>query len=128
MAVDGSDCTIAQPSEGAASLNVAVVRPADTEGICGPEACLVTLDAGADHGWEEIDRRIALPPAVCERLESGAAIGVAVTVACPSKTWGVPTCGPWSSVTTQPGSFDGPASTPCPFAACVTRRSDHVTR
>jgi formylglycine-generating enzyme required for sulfatase activity len=39
----------------------------------------------------------------------GSVLAVAVTTACEAKTAAVPTCGPWSSVTQDPGEFDAGA-------------------
>ena len=97
---------------GGASLqdvNVALVRAPDSEGICGPEACLVPLSAEVAQGWTAASGRILLPPAVCDRLEDGDISAVAVTTACETKTRNIPPCGPWSSVGTQPGDFDAGA-------------------
>ena len=63
-------------------VSVALVLGPGSEGICGPEACLVPLDAGGAGGWVEADGEIQLPPVVCDRLEAGDVWGVAVTTAC----------------------------------------------
>lgn len=107
--VDESDCTIALPGSNADSTNVAIVTAKGGGGICGSQSCLVPLDAHSDAGWQEKDGRIALPEAVCQRLDDGRALAVALTTACEPKTEGIPTCGPWSSVTPSEGSFDGKA-------------------
>ncbi|MCC6217737.1 MAG: SUMF1/EgtB/PvdO family nonheme iron enzyme [Polyangiaceae bacterium] len=111
-----SDCTI-DPiggADGAVSdpgLSFAMVRPPDTEGICGPEACLVPLDAESTAGWrkDEASGRIVFPQAVCTRLAEGKILGVAATKTCPTKTSSLPVCGDWSSVPTNPGTFDAGA-------------------
>ena len=108
--VDPDDCTMATPDDAPLHrVNVGLVRPVGTDGICGPEACLVPLSANAEGGWREVEGRIQLAPAVCDRLSEGEVTAVAVTTACPSKTASVPTCGPWSTVSSTPGSFDAPA-------------------
>jgi len=106
--VDISTCSIAQPASGKGT-NVALVMPPDSDGICGPDACLIPLDADSAEGWRVENGRIVLPSAVCERLEEGKIVAVAVTTACETKTSSVPTCGPWSSVTEKPGNFDAGA-------------------
>jgi hypothetical protein len=106
-AVDLATCTVPVPS-GGAGVNVAVLRAPNTEGICGTQACLVPLDAESAEGWQQDGQRAFLPQAVCNRIKDGKAQGVAVTTACPTKTQRVPPCGPWSSVETQPGTFDAP--------------------
>ena len=111
--VDLEACTIAlDASTESDQLSVALVRPPESEGICGPEACLIPLDGdvGTDGGgWSEKDGKLELPRAVCNRLEAGELLGVAVTAACQPKTSSLPTCGDWSSVSTEPGSFDADA-------------------
>ncbi len=107
VAVDVDDCSI--DAVAASDLSIALTREPGTEGICGPQACLIPLDAGAPGGWVTEGSRILLPAAVCERLQSQDVLGVAVTTACDAKTPGLPTCGDWSSVTTEPGSTNGKA-------------------
>ncbi len=95
---------------GAENINVALVLKKGSDGICGPEACLIPLDAAADSGWYEQDGLIMVPRAVCDRLEQDPektpVVAVALTTSCETKTESIPTCGPWSSVTTNPGQFD----------------------
>ena len=94
-AVNLADCTI--PTSG--DVNVAI--RVDTAGICGAAGCFVPLDAKSEFGWKDgASGTIQLPKAVCERITAGKASGVSTssaTSACPLKTNGIPTCGPWSS-------------------------------
>lgn len=103
-------CSVYAIPTGQASL--ALIRPPHTEGICGPEACLVPLSAEMMVGWDAESEMLVLPKAVCDHLVEGDVLGVAVTTACIQKTIGLPTCGPWSSVVTAPGNFEAPAPTP----------------
>lgn len=107
--VDVSSCSITKPVNAGKGTNVALVMPPGSDGICGPDACLIPLDGESPEGWRTENGQIALPPAVCDHLEAGKIVAVAVTTACETKTTRVPTCGPWSSVTEQPGSFDAGA-------------------
>jgi hypothetical protein len=106
--VNVTNCTIEKPA-GGTGTSVAMVRLPKTEGICGPEACLVPIDRDPDFGWKEDGERIVLPAAVCERLLAGTVVAVSVTTSCSTKTAAMPTCGPWSSVSDTPGDFDAGA-------------------
>jgi hypothetical protein len=111
-AVD-AQCTIAAPS-GGKGTNVALVAGPTGAGICGPQACLLPLDANTTDGtgWTtNAQGRIALPPAVCAKLKSKAIESVAVTTACKTKDESIPTCGPWNSVSNQPATVDAGAPT-----------------
>ena len=106
--VDG-ECSITLPMGGEFEPSVAIVTPPGSDGICGSSVCLVPLDAGSEAGWTlRDDGRAQLPLAVCDRLGTGQALGVAVTTACPQKTDELPTCGPWSSVEAA-ATFDASA-------------------
>ncbi len=105
VAVDPGTCSIVS---GDANASVALVRPPETEGICGPEACLVPLDSDA---WTVDEGRILLPAAACEHLATGNVNGVAVTTACQPKTVSLPLCGPWSSIDND-ATFDAVAPEP----------------
>jgi hypothetical protein len=91
-------CTVEMPA-GGAGVNVAL-RVANG-GICDTTGttCFVPLDGESSEGWTSQNGRVALPPAVCDKLRTGLVAGVVVSTACPTKTEGVPPCGPWSSVT-----------------------------
>jgi hypothetical protein len=104
-------CSIEFPRLGSADqgVNVALVRPPGTQGICGSEACLVPLNAESDSGWKTSGGRIALPAAVCDRLQDGSILGVAVTTACAEKSETEPTCGLWSTVTAVQATTDAGA-------------------
>lgn len=108
VAVEMSTCSIAKPAAGT-GVNVALVMPAGSAGICGAATCLIPLDANAETGWREEAGRLVLPPAVCERLNAGAVTSVTVTTSCETKTERTPTCGPWSSVNASSGEPDGGA-------------------
>ncbi|HNS98228.1 MAG TPA: formylglycine-generating enzyme family protein [Polyangiaceae bacterium] len=103
--VDRATCSIAEPVTGIGT-NVALVMPPKSAGICGPDACLIPLDAHSATGWQSEAGRIVLPSAVCDRLENKQIVAVAVTTACETKTESIPLCGPWSSVIEKPGDFD----------------------
>lgn len=111
--IDLQACSIAVDSSADSDqVSLALVRPPESDGICGPDACLVPLDAdvGTDGGgWSEKNGEIELPKAVCDRLQAGDILGVAVTTACQAKTSSEPTCGEWSSVSTEAGTSDAAA-------------------
>jgi hypothetical protein len=103
---DATDCTMAEPS--GSGVNVALVLPPGGAGICDDHTCLVPLDQASD-GWSDLGNgRLQLPPAVCT-LKSGTIQGVAVTTSCATKTPTTPTCGAWSSVSSNLGSIDAAA-------------------
>ena len=112
----GDDCTLELDDEGA--HNVALRLAEGEAGIChgtGQEApCYVPLDQDELWGWRyeedapEGKVRLALPPAVCDRLDNGIIEAVRVTTVCETKTARYPTCGPWSAVT-ESNSGDGGA-------------------
>lgn len=108
--VDESDCSIAAPDEDEDAFNVALAVEGD--GICGSAGCFVTLDAKSFEGWElRDDGRIGLPPAVCTMMEEGRIVSIVttpVTSACPQKTLGLPTCGPWSAASHNSDPYSGP--------------------
>jgi hypothetical protein len=112
VTVDLSTCTVANvvTKSSGTGVSVAIVLPAGSGGICGPQACLVPLDADSTTGWTLNGDKIQLPKSVCDRLIAGTAKAIAVTTGCASKTASIPTCGDWSSVSTEPGTFD--AGTP----------------
>ncbi|HTV17257.1 MAG TPA: hypothetical protein VMG12_01260, partial [Polyangiaceae bacterium] len=90
-------------------LNVAIWLPAGSDGHCSNAECWVPLDSARLTGWAaaEDGSGVQLPPAVCEHVRSGGA-SVRVSHACASKTVGVPTCGQWTLVGTQPGDEEPP--------------------
>jgi hypothetical protein len=106
--VEFTTCSIEKPT-GGQGVSVALVKPAGTDGICGPDACLVPIDAESDTGFRTVGTRIVLPRAACDRILDGSVLSVAVTTACAPKSAAVPTCGPWSSVQSQPGTTDAGA-------------------
>lgn len=92
-----SSCTIPAPSD-MKNVNLGM-RVAD-DGICDSTGttCFVPLDGNSDEGWKKQSDRIALPPAVCNKMHTGKVAGVVLSSSCTTKTSGTPTCGPWSSV------------------------------
>jgi hypothetical protein len=103
--VDVGACTIAKPS-GGAGVNVAIVTAPGQGGICSRGTCLVPLDSATPAGFVDAGDRLQLPKPLCKKLADGVASGVAVTTSCATKTIDVPTCGPWSAIVTNPGTFD----------------------
>lgn len=103
-----SACTLAAPAAGQEDkYNVALVLPQNGgSGICGDSACLVPLERDDSEGWRIEGNRVKLPPAICQKLGSSI-VAVATATACTTKTSAIPTCGPWSSVTSSSGTFDG---------------------
>jgi hypothetical protein len=96
------------PGASVDSLNVGLVLPTGSQGICGPQACIVPLESDPVLGWQASGSEITLPQAVCDRI--GVDIdAVAVTTACITKKPGIPICAPWSSVF---GNFTDDASAP----------------
>jgi hypothetical protein len=90
-----SDCSIDRETSSGFGLNVAVVRPAQSDGICGSNACLLPLERDPFTGpimtgWREAGDRAVLPSVICER-----ALPVLITTSCATKS--APTCGPWSA-------------------------------
>jgi hypothetical protein len=106
-AIPDASCTIPAPPAGKGT-NVALVTPPGGDGICGPDACLIPLDQG-DEGWQVAGGRLQLPTAACAKVSSGKALSIAVTTTCATKTPSIPTCGPWSAVSTIPATFDAGA-------------------
>lgn len=102
--VDLEACTITASDE----MNVAI--RVDSAGICGAAGCFVPIDAKSEFGWKAgASGTIQLPLAVCKRIKAGSAAGVSVvgaSTACPLKTNGIPTCGPWSSAGTAPPALE----------------------
>lgn len=119
--VSTGPCRVAMPS-GAdiENLNVGLVLPLGSEGICGPSACIVPLERDSFLGWQESNGELVLPQAVCDRLGTDID-AVAVTTACVTKTPGVPVCAPWSSVF---GDFSEDASAPTELDAGADVSSD----
>jgi hypothetical protein len=107
LTADGG-CSIAKP-EGGGDVSIGLVKAPGTDGICGPEACIIPLDADGEGGWTEQNGLIVLPQAVCDKVGSGDVKALAVTTACAQKTSALPPCGAWSSVTTTPATTDAGA-------------------
>ncbi len=114
-----NQCTVDMPS-GGAGVNVGL-RVAN-DGICDTTGttCFVPLDGDNAEGWTEQAGRIALPPAVCTKLQAGLIAGVVVSTTCPSKTNADPPCGPWSSVTPPADAGAGAGSDGAPLPVPTT--------
>jgi hypothetical protein len=114
--VDDGPCRITAGNDD----NVALVTQG--AGMCGASGCFVPLDAESDAGWQPgPDGTVQLPPAVCEKLKSGAVTGVVRAPAgkspCARKQGALPLCGPFSSS----GKFTPlPASAPVVVASGQT--------
>jgi hypothetical protein len=100
--LDFEDCSAPLPTDGPPA-NVAMVFDKTTnptaDGVCGSDACYILLDQADPGGWHVVGDRISLPPAVCDRVLAGTAVGVAVSTdssdTCSTKTPTVGLCGPW---------------------------------
>ncbi len=77
-------------------------------GICNPSGCFVPLDNDPQTGYTFLATletgdagsgtlHVALPKAVCEKLDAGELTAVVASSACATKTSRTPTCGEWSS-------------------------------
>lgn len=105
-----ADCTF--PFNGdSLHLNVALAPPSGRGGICAGATCLVPLDADTEGGFHASGGRVRIPPKVCELLNASpkGLRGVVVSESCGAKTPSVPTCGPWSAITTQRGTTTTPS-------------------
>jgi hypothetical protein len=93
-----------------AGVNIALQTEGD--GICGRVGCFVALDSGSEEGFTVAkDGTIALPPAVCDKIKAGTIVNVVtapVTANCKQKTSSLPTCGPWSSASSNAPPYVGP--------------------
>jgi hypothetical protein len=98
VASDADDCHVTL--KGTEPTNVALQVAG--EGICNDDGtlCYVPLDNDQKSGFWVDGGTLTLPPKVCEKLSNGAASALVTSTTCPSKTAGLPTCGPWSSVST----------------------------
>ncbi len=96
--VPDDQCSVDMPAGG---MDVNVALRVANNGICDTTGttCFVPLDGqNPDDGWSVEAGRIALPPAVCDKLRTGLVAGVVVSTSCPTKTAAEPACGAWSSV------------------------------
>lgn len=105
---EGEICSVAvDPAAG--DINVALLT--ETAGMCGPDGCLVPLDAQTKAGWSRSKTdpgTIELPAEVCRQLGKKVR-GVMIAPlkpGCPLKEVRTPTCGPWSSVGSTPSAID----------------------
>ncbi|MCK6588014.1 MAG: hypothetical protein L6Q76_10560 [Polyangiaceae bacterium] len=109
-------CSIeVDPSAG--DMNFAILT--ETSGMCGESGCFVALDGNSAAGWVRAGDQttIVLPDAVC-RMRGEKVRGVVAAPlkpGCPLKEVRTPTCGPWSSVGSEPAP--SPASKPVAHAS-----------
>jgi formylglycine-generating enzyme required for sulfatase activity len=87
-----ASCTLPVPADRGAGLNVALLNPERSQGICASNACLVVLENDAARGWVEANGRIQLPAAACARTSR-----VLASTTCATKRASDPPCGSWSS-------------------------------
>ncbi len=111
--VDLAACSasLAGTTESDPNLSFAVALPPSAAvGECRGDSCLVPLDKGT--GWKGGGAGVTFPKAVCARIQSGAALGIVRTGACPTKDAATPSCGPASRVATSsaPPGLDGGSS------------------
>ncbi len=86
---DKASCTIDRP-EGGKGANVAAVLDAATGvGFCDGKGCMIPLDGFSERGWTDSGARLQLNPAICKHPNVE---GVAVTVACATKTRSLAPC------------------------------------
>lgn len=105
VSVDLGSCTVTPPG---GSVNLALVMPRGSAGICSGASCLVPLDRDPETGWRSDESGdIHLPQAACRMLESGPAVALVVTDTCESKTPELSVCRDWS--TAEPTPSDGDA-------------------
>lgn len=128
--VPEADCTFEVTAGEARELNLGVLMPDSSIGICSDSsgACYVPLDFDDSHGWalasdlEDLDDSdavtVELPSAVCDRIDTGAVLGVRASTDCPTKTETTPTCGPWSSVTKSSKAGSGTCVPDCLGREC----------
>ncbi|MDB4992984.1 MAG: putative rane protein [Myxococcaceae bacterium] len=113
--IDAATCTATLlPGVGAdpSKVNFGLVLPLGSDGVCDARQCYVPLDASSNSGWTTTSGAGAitsakLPKKVCDKLATGAISDVSVSSKCASKLPGVPTCGPWSSVSGGGGTGGG---------------------
>lgn len=106
-----ANCSFATSDDGR-DLNVGLRLPPESDGICDEDACYVPLNHSETSGWrDEIAdgvRTIFLPKAVCAKLDAGEVTAVRLTAACPTKTEGRATCGPWTEQDAPSEPVEGP--------------------
>jgi hypothetical protein len=104
-AVPDGDCTLPlADSVDMSSFNVALELAAGSDGECTMAAvsrCFLPLDSDPVEGWWIDGGRVHLPPAACDVIAHGKALGVATTGMCPTKDPSVPICGRWTNVSTS---------------------------
>ncbi len=113
-AVPDGDCTLPlSDSTDMSSFNVALELAAGSDGECTTGAdshCFLPLDSDPVEGWWIDGGRVHLPPAACDVIAHGKALGVATTSMCPTKDPSVPICGAWTNVQTSSLSPGGDAT------------------
>jgi formylglycine-generating enzyme required for sulfatase activity len=102
LSVDMATCRATLPSD-ETNVNIALKPAAAGEGICSGGVCVIPLDGGEGGQWSRAGSggdqgaTVQLPKGVCDRLQAGKIETVIASKQCATKTWRVPTCGPWSS-------------------------------
>ncbi|HMJ56110.1 MAG TPA: SUMF1/EgtB/PvdO family nonheme iron enzyme [Polyangiaceae bacterium] len=100
--VDLTTCRAMLPADDP-NWNIALRPPGTGDGICSGGVCLIPLDGGEGGQWSRVgsggdqDAAVQLPQGVCDRLETSKIAAVIASKQCVTKTWRIPTCGPWSS-------------------------------
>jgi hypothetical protein len=78
-----------------------------------------------DVVWKVNGSSIALPPSICARIDSGQALGIVASKACPTKNATMPACGPASAVassSTAGGGSDAAAAGTADFEPPVVSK------
>jgi formylglycine-generating enzyme required for sulfatase activity len=100
--VDTTTCRATLPAD-EPNMNIALRPTAAGDGICSGGVCLIPLDGGEGGQWSRAGSSggqgaaIQLAQGICDRLGAGKIAAVIASKQCATKTFHVPTCGPWSS-------------------------------
>jgi hypothetical protein len=123
VAEPDDQCTIAKPHGG---LGINVALRVLNDGICDEAsgACFVPLHADNDDGFRELNDRLQLPGAVCDRLRAGRVSAVVVSTTCATRSAASPACGSWSSVRVPPPLPPEQESKPPPLPSVVAQIAD----
>jgi hypothetical protein len=89
--IDRSTCSMAKPSD-FAPTNFAVIKPAQTSGVCTPSQCVVPVNPDPIEGWSDDGATISFPAALCMALADGRASDVIMSDACPTKAADASAC------------------------------------
>jgi formylglycine-generating enzyme required for sulfatase activity len=101
LAVDTTTCRAMLPADDP-NWNIALRPTAAGDGICSGGVCLIPLDAAEGGQWSRAGSGdqgalVQLSQGICDRLQAGKIAEVIASKQCPTKTFRVPPCGPWSS-------------------------------